>query len=167
MVCRACLGLMGLLAFGSAACSEESATEIDVGPTGEPSIAFVAPSSADPQPLCVVVGDEPDARIAMLVETAELVLRPPGACGYYQQCGHLDLFVDDVLNNESAVPALELLLRKLADRYHDGSPRADDGQPDVLHVRVVAVTDDERPMGNHEGQAIEDLLELTTVPSCE
>jgi len=167
MVRRCGLAALVVSALVSLGCSSESTEEIDVGPTGEPQVSFAQPLSLDGEPVCVAVGAEADARVALLVETAELVLRPPGACGYYVQCGHLDLYVDDVLNDESAVPAIDLLLRKLADRYHDGSPRESDGQPDVLHLAVQLADADDLPLRNHEGQLIEDTLELITKPSCE
>jgi hypothetical protein len=167
MVRLARFAWLALLALGAAACSSESTTAIDVGPTGDPTIVFADPSSSDAQPVCVAVGSEADARVPLLVDTTELVLRPPGACGYYVQCVHLDLTVDGVSNDESAAPAIDLLLRKLADRYHDGSPRADNGQPDVLHVEVSAVGDAEQPVSNHEGVPLKDTLQLVTKPSCD
>jgi hypothetical protein len=120
MVRRQGFAALGLLALSCAGCSSESTEEVDVGPTGEPEVSFAQPLSLNGEAVCVAVGTEPDARIALLVQTAELVLRPPGACGYYVQCGHLDLYVDGVLNNESAVPAIDLLLSKVADRFLDG-----------------------------------------------
>ena len=166
MVRPFCIGALGALTLLCAACSSESAAQPDVGPTGDPAISFAEPSSAREQPLCVAVGTEADARVPLLVDVVELVLRPPGACGYYVQCGHLDLYVDDVLNDESAVPAIDLLLRKLADRYHDGGLRADTDQPDVLHVRVVAANDADETFSDHAGKPLEDSLELATAPTC-
>ena len=166
MVRLARFAWLGLVALAAAACSSESTTAVDVGPTGDPTIVFAAPSSEAPQPVCVAVGSEEDPRVPLLVDTTELVLRPPGACGYYVQCVHLDLTVDGVPNNESPAPAIDLLLRKLADRYHDGSPRADDGQPDVLHLEVVAAGDDDQPVSNHQGVPLKDTLQLVTKPSC-
>ena len=65
-------------------CDDEEATPIDIGPTGPPSIAFADPPSGT-GPVCVSVGDDADARVPLLVNVDELVLRPPGACSTYQQ----------------------------------------------------------------------------------
>jgi hypothetical protein len=112
------------------------------------------------------VSDETDARVPLLVEVTELVLRAPGACGSYVQCGHLSLYVNDELNNESAVPGIDLLLRKLADRYHDGAPLPDSGEPDLLRVRVEVQNDDGQPLTNHAGEPLEDEVRLITLAEC-
>lgn len=158
--------LMVLAPWRLAACSDDETEATDVGPSGNPTIALLSPASSDPQPICVAIDDEPDARVPLLVETTELVLRPPGACGYYVQCGHLALYVDDVLNNESAVPAIDLLLRKLGDRYHDGSTDLGTGEPDVLRIRVDVVDAAGETMNDHAGEPLSDTVDLVTVPSC-
>ncbi|MBW2525953.1 MAG: hypothetical protein JRI23_17360 [Deltaproteobacteria bacterium] len=151
------------IALAAAACDDETQEPVALGPTGPPSMAFVEPQSHDVHPACEQVGDEPDARVPLLVETSELVLRPPDACGSYVQCGHLALYVDDVLNNESSVPAIDLLLRKLGDRYHDGRPLPATGEPDVLHLRVEVQDDAGEVMLDHDGEELSDELELITV----
>jgi hypothetical protein len=155
------------LVVAFAGCEDDEAPAIDLGPTGFPSLAFSDPPSDGPQPVCVAVGPEIDARVPLLVDLTELVLRPPGACGLFPQCGHLELWANGILNNEAAVPAVELLLRKLADRYHDGTPHAGTGEPDVVRVRVQMVSDSGVPMSDHAGEPLADELELITVPSCE
>jgi len=154
------------LAAALGACSSTDAATPDTGPTGDPTISVVEPAASGTGPACVAVGPEADARVPLLVSVTELVLRPPGGCGYYVQCGHLELYVDDVLNNESAVPAIDVLLRKLADRYHDAGPLAGSGAPDVLHVRLAAVSDTDVALADHDGGLLETTIDLATVASC-
>jgi hypothetical protein len=143
-------------------CGDDEDVVVDIGPTGPPAIVFADPSNG----ACVSVGDDADARVPLRVVTTELVLRPPGACGQFAQCGHLELFAEDVANNEGAQRVIELLLRKLADRYHDGTPHAGSGEPDLLEVRVEVVKDDGEPLLDHEGFPIADELALVVVPDC-
>ena len=154
------------LAAALGACSTTESATPDVGPIGDPTIGVIEPASSGIGPVCVAVGSEADARVPLLIATTELVLRPPGGCGYYIQCGHLDLYVDGVLNNESAVPAIDLLLRKLADRYHDAAPLAGSGALDVLHVRVAAVGDTDAVLADHDGGLLETEIQLATAESC-
>ncbi len=155
------------LLAGVVACDDDELTPIDFGPTGSPHIAFAEPASAAGEPVCVEVTTETDFRVPLLIETDEVVLRPPGTCGLYAQCGHLQLFANDVLNNEGAVRAIDLLMRKLADRYHDGSVHAGSGEPDLLRLRIQLVNVNGEPLLDHEGEPLADELELITVPSCD
>lgn len=157
----ALIALVGLLG-----CGETASTETDVGPTGDPSISFAVPTATDGVG-CLSLGDSNDAELALVMELAEVDVRPPGACGSSSQCGWLSLYVDDVLNNESGVPAISLLARKLADPIHDGSPRLDDGEPDLLSLRVVVTTALDEPLLDREGLPVEASLEVMTVPDCD
>lgn len=150
-----------------AACDDEEAEPIDLGPTGPPRIEFTDPPSDGIQPACLSIGTRPEmAQVPLFVQNTELVLRPPGACGTFAQCGHLVLFVDEVENNRSAVPAIDLLFRKLADPYHDGEPHIGTGEPDVLHVRVEAHDDADQVMLDHDGEEIVDEIEVISVEDC-
>lgn len=152
---------MGL--FG---CGDTVATETDVGPTGDPAIAFVVPAVSDGV-ACLSLGDSSDAELALVMDPVEVDIRPPGACGSSAQCGRLSLYVEEVLNNESGVAAISLLARKLADPIHDGSPRLDDGEPDLLPLRVVVTTDFDEPLLDREGLPVEAKLDVMTVPDCD
>mgnify|MGYP001827796455 CR=1 FL=1 len=145
------------------ACDDETAEPVPLGPTGPPSIAVVEPSGAEAGPVCISIGDDPDARIPLLIEAEQLVLRPPEACGAYVQCGHLALYVDQVLNNESAVPSIDVLLRKLGDRYHDGEPHEGTGEADVLHVSIEVQDDLGDVLVDHDGEALVVELDLVTL----
>lgn len=160
-------------------CGDATTTAIDVGPTGPPSIELVDPASAE-SPVCVSLGqDAADLRVPMLVELGELVLRHPGGCGTLAQCGHLALFVVEtaigpdaeepetgsVFNNESAVPSIDLLTRKLAYPYHDGTLQAD-GTQDYLHIRVKLIGDDGLTALDHDDLPLADDVDLITVPDC-
>src|SRR5690606_5356593 len=121
-----------------AGCGDDALPQGALGPSGPPSLRLIEPVPNRRGVACAAIGTEVDARVSLVFAVRELVLRPPGACGSRQQCGHLELWVDGVLNNESAVPTIDLLLRKLADRYHDGRLDAD-GEPDRLRLHVLAV----------------------------
>jgi hypothetical protein len=160
------LAMMVPFAAALGACSSAESATPDLGPVGDPTIAVLVPAASGSGPVCVAVGSDADARVPLVIGTTELVLRPPGGCGYYVQCGHLDLYVDGVLNNESAVPAIDLLLRKLADRFHDAAPNLATGEPDVLHVRVAVAGDTDAVLADHDGGLLETELELATAESC-
>ena len=158
----ACVALL----LAGAGCDDDETAEPDLGPTGDPTLFFAEPASDAASRFCAEVTAEDDARVPLLVAVTEFYLRPPGACGTYVQCGHLALYVNDVLNNESGVPAIDLLLRKLADRYHDGSPLPESGEPDVLTLRAEAQNDAGATMTNHQGAPLEDTITLVTMAEC-
>jgi uncharacterized membrane protein YgcG len=151
-----------LVALALVACGTEETTPIDVGPTGMPTIAFVDPPSGQ-GPKCISIGTAGDARATLVVSTLSgdppaptITLKPPGACGSHRQCGHLALSVFGVPNNVSAVPAIDLLFEKIADRVHDG----EDG--DYLEAAVTVVWD-QPTLGLPE---VRDTIHLITVPDC-
>ncbi len=158
--------LTALAALLVAGCADEEAAPLDVGPTGPPSILFVDPPSGQ-GPHCMSIGTDADAQLPLLVSVEELILRPPGSCGSYEQCGHLQLYSDGVLNNESSVTTIALLMHKLADPIHDGSKHAGTGEPDVLTVRVDVVDSAQQPLNDHDENPLTDTLELITVASCD
>jgi hypothetical protein len=145
-------------------CSDDQAAAVDVGPSGPPSVRFTNPASGG-DPVCVDVPADDDVRIPLQVRVEELLLRPPGGCGVFAQCGHLALSADGLLNNESSVRTIELLMRKIANRTHDGKPDAS-GQPDLLTVQVDVVSANGAVLLNDDGEPLRDTLELITVPSC-
>ena len=100
-----------------------------------------------------------------IVAVEELILRPPGAC-IFDQCGHLALYVEDVLNNESSVPAIDVLFRKLGNRYHDGSTSSATGEPDLLNVRIDVVNADGVALSNQNDEPLSAEVALITVPQC-
>jgi hypothetical protein len=156
--------LLGILLC--AACGDDETTVVDVGPTGPPSIELGDPASSAPEPPCLEIGAESDARASLLCRTRELLLRPPGACGGIAQCGHLALRADGTLNNEGATPVIELLARKLADRYHDGETHLGTGAPDLLTLRVEVIAESGEPLLDHEGKELFDEVAVVTAPSC-
>jgi hypothetical protein len=163
---RGLIPLVAVSAVFLGACDDETAEPVPLGPTGPPSIAVVEPSGAEAGPVCVAIGQDPDARIQLLVEAEQLVLRPPEACGAYVQCGHLAVYVDQVLNNESSVPSIDVLLRKLGDRYHDGEPHEGTGEPDLLHVRLEVQDDFGDVLLDHDGEDVAVELAFVTANRC-
>jgi hypothetical protein len=142
--------MAALAALLVAGCDDDEAVALDVGPTGPPSILFADPPSGE-APHCVSVGNDAIVDVPLLVTVDEIVLRPPGGCGSYQQCGHLQLYADGVLNNESSVSTIALLMHKLADQFHDGSDHAGTGEPDVLSLRVAVANSAGEPLTDHDG----------------
>ncbi len=155
---------LALAALGG--CGDEATTVIDVGPTGPPALRFAKPSPADGV-ACASIGEDANTRVPLLVAIEQVELRPPLGCDTLKQCGHLVLFVDGVLNNATAVPAIDLLVFKLGDPYHDGSIHAGTGEPDVLELTVQVFDDDEEPLLDRDGEPLLDSLELVTVVSCD
>ena len=162
------------------ACGDEDTPPIDVGPQGNPTIAFKVPA-ADQGPVCISIGEDVDARVPLVTDVQQFVLRPPGSCAQFEQCGHLALYAcgpggcpadDDpttspALNNESAVRSIDLLLGKLADRYHDNTLHTSTMQADRLHVRVDVVNDAGALELDHENQPLRAELQLVTIaPPC-
>jgi len=160
------LPILALLALApQLGCSSDETASAPVGPQGNPTIAITEPQGVGGEPACVEVSDDPDARGPLFVTVDELVLRPPGAC-IYDQCGHLALYVDGVLNNESSVPVVDVLFRKLADKYHDGSTSSATGEPDVLNVRIDVVDGSGAQLLDHDDVPLSADIALITVPLC-
>jgi hypothetical protein len=155
-----------VLVLACVGCGDVETTAIDVGPTGNPTLAFSEPAVSGGEAVCVSLGDDAETQVPLLTTTTELILRPPGACRNFAQCGHLGLFAAGVLNNESAVHAIDLLVRKLADPYHDGGVHQGTGEPDVLRLAVVVLNDAGDPLLDHQGEELRDELDLITVPEC-
>jgi hypothetical protein len=189
-----CLAALALALIG---CGDDEAGDVDAGPTGNPTLVFADPPS-DGEPHCLSL-DAPDAQVPLLTATSEVLLRPPGGCLSYAQCGHLALFsggelwsedacgadrpcasplvcdphrlrcgpaVNGVLNNETAVHAIDLVASKLGQPYHDGSIDAGTGEPDYLRLRVTLMKDDGAPLFDHSGQVVEDVIQVITAPEC-
>jgi hypothetical protein len=151
-------------------CGDDATTAVDAGPTGPMSVSFASPASGG-DPACVSIGDDADITVPLLVKAPNIDLSPPGDCKF-DQCGHLELFAADILNNEGAVPAIELLIYKIADRYHDGSESLATGMPDVLPLRIDVIRDGEPLLSDELGAdgeplPVSDTIDLITVPDCD
>jgi hypothetical protein len=154
------------LALAVVGCGSEEPVAVDLGPTGPPALAFENPPSGQ-GPQCVSVGDAADGQVPLLVDVDEVVLRPPGACGSLVQCGYVELYVEGRFNNEGAVRAIDLLLGKLGDPFHDGSVDEATGEPDVLDVLAIVVQGDGLWLRDDEGELVTDAIQLITVPDCD
>jgi hypothetical protein len=113
----------GLLAAGLAlavagGCGEDEKISGPLGPTGNPKLTIHEVNGAERKELmCVPVGPDPDATISVNVHPDQLLLRPPGTCGAYAQCGHMLLRINGVENNRGSAPVIDAQLQNLADRY--------------------------------------------------
>ncbi|MCC6555849.1 MAG: hypothetical protein IT372_23040, partial [Polyangiaceae bacterium] len=105
--------LVAALALAVSGCSDDTTSTAVAGPTGNPKLAILSPKDG----ACVAIGSGIDATIPVEIKVENLYLRPPGACGVYKQCGHLVLRVNGVENNRGSATVIDVLLRKLADRY--------------------------------------------------
>lgn len=143
-------------------CGGDEPTPVDLGPTGQPTIRFASP----PADACISIGDDVSGRVPLLIDTEELVLNPPDACGVFVQCGHLVLYAEGVENNRSAVRGIDLLLHRLADPVHDGSVHAGTGEADLLDLRVEVVTDAGTVMLDHLGEPVAAEVAVVSVPDC-
>jgi hypothetical protein len=148
-----------------AGCSDDAAVAIDPGPTGPPSVKFSDPAPGD-APICVSVGEDADTRVPLLIAIEELELRPPGGCEGVAQCGRLALYANGVFNNETAVRAVDLLVYKLGNPYHDGSVHEGTGEADLLELRVEVLTDESEVLLDHDGEPLSDSIQLITVADC-
>jgi hypothetical protein len=164
-----------------AACEDDAVAPIDLGPTGTPTLALTLPmKTPGAERVCASIGHDANARVPILVEVEELVLRPPGACGDFVQCGHLALYTSSpsridgelqpasfVLNNEGAVPAIDLLMRKLANRYHDGKEDALTIRVDVLNEAGELIVIPDNPDTERVDESKLNELTLCTAADCE
>ena len=147
---------VGLCCLGAWGCGGSDPVAVETGPTGTMRVTFLDPPSGQ-GPQCVSIGDDPSAEVPLLVRVEEIELAQPRSCGNFAQCGYLQLHVDGLLNNEGAVPAIPLLLRKFGDPYRDAD------NPFMLSVQ--AVDQDGAPLLEAE-QPVVDTVELITVPDC-
>ena len=157
-----------LVVLGSTAALVGCGTTTTTETSGEPepaAVRFIDPASGD-GPQCVSFGDRADSWIPLLVETEGVMLREPRGCVGLTDCGHLQLYVDGLFNNQGASLAMHLRLGRLSDPIHDGSIHAATGEPDVLHAEVFLVDRTGEPLLDADGEPASDSLELITVPDC-
>jgi hypothetical protein len=121
-----------------------------VGPTGPAKISFVDPAA---NAACRAIGNDATARVPLLLDVVNVILRPPGACGSYQQCGHVRLLADGIVNNEGVAEAIDLLAAKLANPYR------------TLKLRAELIDDNDKPMVASSPLAAE--IEVRVAQSCQ
>jgi hypothetical protein len=138
------------LAFAAGGCSsdEETKAATPTGPTGNPSLAVVSPSSG----VCV----DANSRVPVATVVTNFLLQPPGTCTV-AQCGYLEALVDGVLNNAGSAPVIDVVLGE------------DDLPGDTLEVTVRAVDSAGVPFMNHDSPAkpLEARLTLHVGPNCD
>ena len=100
---------------GPLGCTDETTAATSTGPTGRITLVVKSPANG----VCTAVGDDAFAEVPIVVDVDNAVLRPPGTCGVYTQCGHLELQVNGIPNNAGATEVIPVLLRKLAEPLGD------------------------------------------------
>jgi hypothetical protein len=147
---RPALVLAILALMAPAGCSDDEPAKVNVGPTGDPSLAIVDPAPG----ACIAIGAAADATIPVTVAPKELYLRPPGTCGAYKQCGHLVLRVNGVENNRGSARIIDVVFEgKIADRYAD------------LTLSIEVLSDAETPILNQAGEPVVASISVTTAES--
>lgn len=143
-----CLLLLG--------CGEDETETTSTTPTvRNPSLAITSPAD---DMHCFSIGSDPDARIPIQIETKEMVIRPPDFCGSIAGCGHFVLLVGDRENNIGSTRLLEVLMRKLADRYG------------TFEITVEARNDDNEILVDKSGESeipARDTVTIASAPNCE
>lgn len=157
--------LLPMLALAASACDDGETGTTGLGTSGPASIAFVSPSG-DAAPECRAIGTDVGARVPLLVAVESVSLRPPLACSAGSSCGTVRLYVDGVLNNESASVAIDLLVGKLASPYHDGEVHPSTGAPDVLDLRVELTDPEGQPFVGDDGAVLADEVALLVMQAC-
>jgi hypothetical protein len=126
------------LAAAPLACSGDTTSETLGGNAETASLELLAPLGT---PACIAIGDTLPAALPIQVSLSNATLRPQGACGSSNACGHLLLTIDGKENARSAAQVVMLQLARLADPYHDGQIHAGTGKPDLLDVKIELVND--------------------------
>jgi hypothetical protein len=168
-------------------CTDETTVPIDAGEPPSLAIDALLDATGERSvPLdkaCVEVrpGDEPTFSLAL--DVRNVLLRPPGLCaqatsygggGAYGvggaggaggaeeiivlPCGHLLLTVNGQENNKTTSASVDVLLRKLANRYTD------------LHIEIIAIDDFGFPIyrsNNPKSPVLKTSIDVTTRESCE
>jgi hypothetical protein len=173
------LGAGALAAPGLSSCTDTTITP----PTGidePPTIHIVSPRNNS----CVELPDGPSGYVPVIVDLGgSFYLRPPGAaCANVYNCGYLQLFLDNALNNTSATSVIDADLSSKADYgtftievqlvydlndgggqdifdaqiYYDGV-----APPDVLTSSLDGAVADPPPTGFYH-----DVVTITTARSC-
>lgn len=160
----AVLACGALVSCALAGCTTDDTAAPDIGPTATPEVTILSPTDG----ACIVVADIPDPVVVVRASVADkygqatLELMPPGSC-IHDQCGHLVLAANGVFNSTSATTTMELLLRKLANRYTD------------IELSVAAVHDDGTPFvvggmetdaGHTGGEPVVARVKIKTAASC-
>lgn len=157
-----CFALVALTSLGLG-CSSTSTSETSAGPVGPASFALTSPADG----ACIAIGTDVTAHVPLAFETTNVVLRPPGACGSYANCGRIALRADGLANNEGASFAVDLVLGKLANPYHDGEIHEGTGKADLLPIEATLLTDSGTPMTDTDGEDLTLNFALVIKPSCE
>ncbi|WP_437693226.1 hypothetical protein [Sorangium sp. So ce176] len=158
MVARLALVLAAGLAVAAGCSDEETASA--PGPTGTPEIAIVSPKDG----ACVAIGApsaDPSAgepTIPIHVGISQLLLRPPGTCGTYSQCGHLVLSLDGEENSAGAGRVIDVRLGQLDAEERHGEH--------TITVAVVSDTGEPILGGENRQEPLTRSLSLTIAASC-
>ncbi len=86
----ACLALAATLV----GCGDDAASPPPTGPDGEMMLTFAEPAADG---ACLSIGSDDRWHPTVVMDVEQIVLRPPGGCGSFVQCGHLALYAGAVL----------------------------------------------------------------------
>lgn len=150
----ALISSIGLFCTG---CSDDETTSTNTTASAaprNPHLEITSPADG----ACIAIGTDPDARIPIQLETQEMIVRPPDFCGSISGCGHFVLLVNGRENNIGTTRLIDVLLRKLADRYATFEITAE-ARDDDNEVLTDKSTDTEIPARA--------TLTVTTALSCD
>jgi hypothetical protein len=130
-------------------CGDDETNPPDIGPTGNPKLTITLPRDGD----CVAIGDGVGVTVPISFAVEQLLLRPPGACGAYAQCGYARLLLNGAENNKGSGPVVELNLP--ADKYAEMQ----------LTVEIIQSSTG-KTMLDEEGKPVAAQITITTAESC-
>ena len=145
-----CVLAAGIVPHG---CGDDETSPPDVGPTGDPKVTITLPRDGD----CVAIGEPAAPTIPISIAVEQLLLRPPGACGAYAQCGYAQIVLPGgKVNSKSSGPVLELDLTEIADPYIEDFE---------VPVEIVAESTG-KTMLNHDGQPVAATIHISIAKEC-
>lgn len=148
------LAALGSFSLG---CSDDETTTSSVTSTQRnPHLEIV--KDGDASTPCFSIGNDPDARVPIEIEVSDMVIRPPAFCGSTSGCGHFVLLVGNVENNIGTTRLMDVLMRKLADRYG------------TFDITVEARGDDNEVLLDKSADVeipARDGITILTAPACE
>ncbi len=149
---KSCYVLFIVCAISMISCSSsDSSSGYSPGPTENPTLSISDPTDGS----CISLAED-STYFSVQISTTELYLRPEGSCQYYDQCGHVVLYLNDVKNNVVAGTSIDVLLDDQENIYQTWT------------VRVDIINDSNEILYNHEDPAVPltSTISVTTSQVC-